>query len=259
MNERTKGAGGTTKGTEMTRNLKTIVLALLAAAVALSTLASAGAFAEEEEEAEGGSLGTLTAAGYPAILDGTDIAGELNAFTLGGKVIKCPKSTYTGEIEGETPAFTIFPTYSNCTETGSNVNATVQMNGCGYKLTLRKTTIQGTDFVDNYFFTADVICPSGKDIEVIVYKAANENAESCKFTIEEQPLPDRGKLQNVLEGGTTNGELKLERQLENIVATQSGPDCGSKKITNGKYHMNIGIKGTTNKGGPNFLAVTDGE
>jgi hypothetical protein len=244
----------------MNRNLKIIGLALLLGAVAVGALAATGAFADEE--GEGGGEGELHAAGYPAILDGTDIATELNAFTLFTYVIKCPDSSYTAEVvEGEKKSFTIIPTYSkNCTETGSGRTATVKTNGCGYKLTLRKTTIQDKLWVDNYFFTTDISC-AGNDIEIIIYEANNnENAEFCKITIKEQGLKDRGKLQNVLEPGTTNtnGELKLENKLEAIVAEKSGK-CLPGQTTIGKYHIGITIKGTTKAGGPNFLEVTDGE
>jgi hypothetical protein len=250
---------GNEKGIEMTRNLKIIGLASLAATIAVaSALAATGAFAGEEE-AEGGGWGNLSAAGYPAILDGEDIPSELNAFTLGGRVIKCPNSTYTGEISGEVPSFTITPTYNNCSEPINNRKVTIAMNGCDYKLTLRKTTIQGNEFVDNYFFTTEINCPANKDIEIQVYEADNENAKNCLFTIKEQTLKDRGKLQNTLDNeGDTDGGLKLEKHLENIAATQSG-SCGSKEITTGRYHIGITIKGTTKVGGPNFLEVTDGE
>jgi hypothetical protein len=259
MNGETEKGGE--KGIEMTRNLKIISLALLLGVVVIGALAVTGAFAGEE--AEGGGEGELhPTAGYPAILDGTDIATELNAFTLFGMVIKCPDSSYTGEvIGGETKSFTVIPTYGkNCTETATNRTATVKTNGCGYKLTLRKTTIQDKIWVDNYFFTTDIIC-GGNDIEIIIYEAVNnEDAEFCKITIKEQGLKDRGKLQNVLKPGTTttNGELKLENKIEGIVADKSGK-CMPKQTTIGQLHIGITIKGTTKAGGPNPLEVTDGE
>jgi hypothetical protein len=238
----------------MTRSLRIIGLALALAALAASALASTGAFAGEEGEEGGTKDGVLSAGSYKAILDGTD--AETSKFTLFTYKIECPDSTYTGEITKADSKFTIMPTYTNCVE--SSNKATVEMNGCGYTFTIRKTTVNKLgQYKDNYFMTTDIVCPPDKDIEIRLYASSDsEDEEICKITIKAQTLKDRAKLQNLLNvNGKTNGTLKLEHEVQNIVATKSGK-CGDKETTIGRYDIGIAIKGTTEGGGENSLEVT---
>jgi hypothetical protein len=242
-------AGIPRKEPNMTRNLKSLAMAVTALALAVGALAATGAFAEEEEPP-----GVLHAAEYPAILDGTDDAGTLNAFTSFTLKIECPDTSYTGEVVKQTSVFVIYPTYGACK--AGNRKVTITPNGCGYRFDIRNTTDK-EPWVDNYFVTTSISC-SGQDIEIHVYEAPdNENVKYCDITVKEQTLKDRVKLQNLLNaGGTTNGTLKLENEVQNITATQSGK-CGTKMTTIARADVGIVIKGTTEGGGENSLAVTD--
>jgi hypothetical protein len=238
----------------MTRNLKIVGLALLLAALAVSALAATGAFAGEEDPEEGKTIGELSAKQYPATLDGTDKANETNAFTLSTLKIECPDSSYTGSIAAATTTFTIMPTYNNCVQ--GTRKATVITNGCGYQIELLNTTTLG--YKDNYFFLTNIICPENKDIEIRIFEGGTENVEYCKFTIKEQKGLKKGKLQNEPVGGVTNGTFKLERFIDNIVATKSSDagGCGNEEVKDGRYHIGIGFKGTTNAGGVNDVTVS---
>lgn len=240
----------------MTRSLKTISLILLLAALVASALAATGAFAGEENPEEGNTIGELSAKQYPATLDGTDNAKETNAFTLSTLKIECPDSSFTGTIAAATSTFTIMPTYNNANCVQGTRKATVITNGCGYQIELLNTTTLG--YKDNYFFLTNIICPENKDIEIRIFEGGNENAEYCKFTIKEQKGLKKGKLQNEPVGGVTNGTFKLERYIENIVATKSSDagGCGNGEVKDGKYDIGIGFKGTTNAGGANEVTVS---
>jgi len=257
----TKGRGDQ-KGTKMTRNLRIIGLALLATVIAVSALAANGAFAEEEEGEEAGDVpGTLVAdKGYPATLDGTDSGATSGIFTLFSMSIQCPDSSYSGEITGEEPSFTLIPAYSTKCNEGAH-KATVIPNGCGYQFTFRKTTVnKKNEYVDNYFLTSSVVCPPNKDIEIKIYEASdNEDTVRCEITIKEQKgLTQFAKLQNELSGTTTTGSFLLEKQIENINATKTGVGCGGASETKtGKYDLGITVKGTTDTGAENKLTATE--
>lgn len=242
----------------MTRNFKLIGLALLLAAIAMGVLAATGAFAEEEEEG-GGNNGTLTAASYPATLDGTDKEGELNAFTLFGLKIECIDSSYSGELASASEKFTIMPSYNNeaCFEEGRK--ATITTNGCGYEFTIRHTTTANPKYKENYFATTHIKCPASKDIEIHVYEAGdNENVKFCEITIKEQTRNNRAKIQNEAIDKDT-GDIKLEYEVQEITATKSSGagGCGNGTTSFGRYDLGITIQGTTKAGAANSLKVTD--
>jgi hypothetical protein len=241
----------------MTRSLKIIGLALLSAALVTGALVATGAFAGEEGEGE--VQGFLIAESYPAILDGTDNPKVLNAFTFFGLKIECPDSSYKAEVVKPTSVLFFEPTYSSNCKQGAR-KATVTTNGCNLRFDIRGTT-EKEPWVDNYFLTSYIICPTGKDIEIHIYQATdNENAKYCEITIKEQTLINRAKLQN--EPGTpegTTGTFKLENYIEGITATKSSGfgGCGNETNSSGKYHIGIDVKGTTTDDGPNKLFVTD--
>jgi hypothetical protein len=231
----------------MNRNLKAIGLGLLSIALAAMALTATGASAEEEE----GAQGTLTAAEYPATIDGVEEnAAGVNAFTLFGEKIVCSGSTFNGQIAKATTTFTITPTYNNCTAGGGGHKVTITMNGCDYLFHIEGTT---PAVKDNYYITVDLLCPEGKDVEIHKYlNASNETIEICHYTIKEQKGLRRGKITN----DTTNHDLLLEKSYKSIVAEQSG-GCGENITAEGEYDVSITFKGTNGKGGANKLEITD--
>lgn len=238
----------------MTRILKFIGLAMLLAALATGALAATGAFAEEEE----GAPGSFQAAEYPATLDGTDIAGAKNAFTLFGEEIVCPDSSYSGSIAGKTAEVTITPTYNNakCSAGGGGHKVTVTMNGCDYKLHVGNTTKK---FYDNYYVTFDLVCPAGKDIEIHKYLGmADEAFTVCKYTIGAQNGIKGAKLYNEYDKDSTGttGSFVVETPLSKITATKSGT-CGAEATNAGEIDLGITFKGTNNAGAANPIYVTD--
>jgi hypothetical protein len=240
-----------TKGKTMTRKIKAIGLGLLLAILATTALVATGASAGEE-----GKPGTLTAAEYPATLDGTDDTGT-NAFTLFGEKIVCPDSSYTGQITKATTTFTITPTYNNanCSAGGGGHKVTITMNGCDYLFHINGTT---EAFVDNYFISVDLLCPAGKDVEIHKYlNVKDETTQICKYTIKEQKGISGGKIANEVDGaGKTTGTLTLENTFKKIIATKTGT-CGEGVTELGEYDVHITFKGTNSKAAANAIDITD--
>lgn len=241
----------------MTPKLKAIGLTAVLAALAMTALAATGAFAGEEEEEEEGAPGTYTAAEYPATLDGTDAtaAGKTNAFTFFGEKIECPDSSYSSSIPNAIDEITITPTYNNaqCSAAGGANKVTVTTNGCDYKVHTAGTT---KTIYDNYYATAEILCPPGKDIEIHKYADKTEAVQICKYTIKEQKGIAGPKLQNehVKEG--TTGTLILEREFRALVVTKSGT-CKDGEDKAGKIDLYVTFKGTNGSGKEDPIWVSD--
>jgi uncharacterized protein YceK len=232
----------------MSRNLKATGLALLLVTVAATALMAGNASAEEEE----GAQGTLTAAEYPATLDGTEEnAVGTNAFTIFGEKIVCNGSTFSGSIAKATTTITLTPTYNNCSAGGGGHKVTITMNGCDFVVHIEGTT---PAVKDNYYNSLDIICPLEHQIEIHKYvNASNELlGVACLYTIGEQKGLLRGKVTN----DTTNKDLLFEKTYKKITAKQSGA-CGANETTTGEYDVSITLKGTNSKGAANALEITD--
>jgi hypothetical protein len=222
----------------MIRNLKTLGLALVAV-FAFSAVAASAASAAN---------GLLTSDG-PATLDGTEIAGQLNAFTFFGGETKCPGTVTTGHEVGSTTngvpsgssTVTITPDFNeaNCVDilSGSSHKATMTMNGCDFVLHIGPTTAA----MDTYSTTTDIVCPAGASIIKDIYFAvSNENLKVCEITIGPQTARSGGTIKD-----TTTGDLEVHGTYTNISASQTGAGCiGGSTTTTGELHMNKTFKGT---------------
>ncbi|HEX6687995.1 MAG TPA: hypothetical protein VF085_04935, partial [Solirubrobacterales bacterium] len=127
--------------------------------------------------------------------------------------------------------------------------------GCDYQLNIGKTT---TKYKDNYYVTVDLLCPSGKDVEIHKYVGMNNELEpECKYTIKEQKGLKGAKVTNETDaGGKTTGTFTLETGPENIAASKSGM-CGAEDTKVGKLDVNITFKGTDKDGKANNIEITD--
>lgn len=133
----------------MTRNLKTLGLALLAIA-ATSALASAAAHAAP------GELHSEVAAGKTSAIltgDNTGFGEHQGNFKLS---FKCKKATFEGTVQKATTDATITPQYTDTCTLGG-LAAEVRMNGCKYTFT----------GVANFTANVDIVgCTTGKTIEI---------------------------------------------------------------------------------------------
>lgn len=212
----------------MIGNLKLTGLVLLALC-AIGAIGASGASAQ----------GVLTSDGE-FVLDGTDAgAGAFTYPNLTG--IECPESGYPAEavggggIKSNSPQFTVKPLYDNEKCHAGKMKATVTSNECHYVI-----HIWGTLAEDVYETTADLACPTGKDFEMYVYFAENnENLLVCKITVK----PQEGFVGAWIESNTAKEDLLMEGTFEGIKASKSGA-CGTGETVVAKRDLKITFKGT---------------
>jgi hypothetical protein len=222
----------------MTRNLKTLGLALVAV-FAMSAVAASTASAQQ---------GKLTSDG-PVTLIGTE-TGELfaNSFTGNSGKITCPGSVFTGHkynvtphvagASGETTA-TITPHYpKHCTAhipfLGTRT-ATVTTNGCDFVFHIGSTT---GGVANTYGVTADQVCPVGKSIEVHVYCAGCSHVDTNSICTIKTPA------QSGLVGPHVTSappHINIQGTFTNIKSSESGSLC-SGETTTSQLHIDITVK-----------------
>jgi hypothetical protein len=231
----------------MTRNLKTLGLALVAV-LAMSAMAASAASAQ----------GKITSDG-PVTLLGKNtgaVVGE-NALTFNAETrTECPNVLYTGHKvgsitegvpSGSTQA-TITPHYGICkTVAGLSFTSTVDMNGCDYVFDLEGTT---GGVAHTYGVKATVVCPVGKDIQVTVFTNTTPHSGNwCTVKITENAVGYTG----LHATDQTNGKLRISGTIEGIEAHKArGPHeapflpCPTETTKLAKLHLDIAVEG---KGG----------
>jgi hypothetical protein len=163
----------------MTRNLKALGLALVAA-FAMSAVAASMASAQQ---------GTWTSDG-PVTLTVSETGVNTNYFEAFGLKVQCPGTTWTGHkvlTHAETTAgtkhtlipngateATLTPKFVNCIIPGLNWPATVTMNGCDINLKVGETTPAGT--ANTYGVSASLKCPPGQEVTLEIWTPGKHNA-----------------------------------------------------------------------------------
>jgi hypothetical protein len=239
----------------MIRNLKILGLALVAIS-AMSAMAASAASAQTPSK--------LTAA-EPFTLIGHE--DGLNEFTGFAGKVRCANHTVTGHKTtktSETGTHQLIPSGSSSvtvtahygtvceiTDEGAGAHkATVTMNGCDYDLTVGET-VTGT-----YPITADLVCPTGKDVEIDVYPFAGSElgGVACKITIK----PQTGlKGVHVSNGGGVPDDLTLTGTFTGIHSEQSGFGCETHTSTTDELHVNYTVKAYNEAGKQINVTVTD--
>jgi hypothetical protein len=237
----------------MIRNLKALGLALVAV-FALSAVAASAASAQQ---------GFITSTG-PVTLDGVEDGTnyfEIHNLEPFGKVrVECPGSTFKGHEVGSTKGIpsgaktaTITPNYNNLT---CNINenehkATVTTNGCDFVFHLGETTAEHVE----YKVTADIVCPTGKEIEVEAYfSGSNENLKVCTVKVPAQNGLVGLDIRNDPEG---TGALTITGLVTGIHATWSGLGCTAGETNNATYTANITATGTNSEGGATAVSISE--
>lgn len=240
----------------MTRNLKVLGLALVAA-FALSAVVASAASAQ----------GKITSDG-PVTLKGEDEGGAgANFFKFPGLPgqVECPGSTYTGHRFNITPhevipvnstTATITPKYNNATCTANGLKATVTMEGCDFVFHLGATTASPP--ADEYGVTADLVCPVGKNVIVHLYASATSEAVTlCTLTIKAQNGITGLDIINEVDGtGKTNDTITITGTSKNIKASRAGA-CGASETAVAEYKATVTIKGFNAAGGETGVTITD--
>ncbi|HEX2097323.1 MAG TPA: hypothetical protein VHF50_08150 [Solirubrobacterales bacterium] len=206
----------------MTRYLKVLGLALVAALAMSVTAASSASATNFKFHSEGTST----------VLTGSQHA-QNDVFTTDGGTVSCSNATYSGTQSGATvESVEVTPTYSGCTAFGF-INVPIHVNGCKYKFGTSTTNYQGA---------VHVVCGS-KPIEI--------TAPGCTVTVGTQ-TPDGNATYTNVGSGTTR-EVTVDVNLSGIDYTEhdtfeggcEGP-TGTLK-TNGTYKGAALVTGETSK------------
>jgi hypothetical protein len=226
----------------MTRNLKALGLALVAA-FAMSAVLAVSAQAKGTLTVDVGGGGNANLTGEPSLHNGTEHY-SLNTF-FGSTIcdVLLDGTTTQGNTE-----LTLAPTYTNCTTNGKA--ATITTNGCDFEFKGGNVTSEGgaqDHFVDG---TVRLNCPgSVAGMELHIYNDAGHTSVKCTYTALEFPV-------NQFEDGatyvnnTTATPDDVEMTLTVAISTQrtvgSFLDCGPVNQT------------STHTGGFTLRAYKDG-
>lgn len=212
----------------MTRNLKTLGLALVAV-FAMSAVVAQAAMAE----------GTITTGGgYTGTIQGTQTGS--NVLAIGIREIKCTGAELTGSLnekENKTEGkATITPTYTGCTG-ALETTAEVTTNGCDYKLS-------GTGIVEGTrSFDIEIgKCATG----MLIHVYNSSGTKICEYEIPVGTVIKGGLAHNEAASapyGKTFAKLTLNGLSVPGIKVLSGTAllCGGKAGTTveGKYTGNI--------------------
>jgi len=195
---------------------------LAVAALALTAVAASAAQAAPEFHVESASSAT------PATITGEQVGTQ--KFTTNAGTVECSTATFKGSTTVTTTTTqSLLPSYSGCKAFGF-LTSTVTPNGCEYKFHL---TAGG---VSPYPATVDVVCPSGKVIEVTTAFT------SCKITVGSQNGLSGVSITN--EGSKTTRDLKVSLEVTGVTYTQTGANCagGEGTFSNGVLHGAATVK-----------------
>jgi hypothetical protein len=211
----------------MTRNLKALGLALLAA-FALSAVAAAGAQAEVFFHDEAAS----------STIVGEDISNPVFAFEAG--TIECKTEGLDGVMTGTTEAEVVLvPSFKEC-ESASLGIATFDINGCQLGLLVIGPPISGE---------LRLLCPANKQVEITV--------PACTIDIKPQVL---GKISYANKGMGKKRDVEKTTEV-NLTYTQTGVFCPGngfakeKTFTKGIYKDVVTLAAKTGGGGEEGLWV----
>lgn len=236
----------------MIRDLKLLVLSLVAIAVPSVT----GASAASAQQA------FLTSDG-PVTLIGVE-TGETstNLLTAFGEKIECPGSFYTGHKYNVTPhsvipsgATTVTITPHHIAEkcrSSNNLFMTWTMNGCDYVFHFGETSPAGNE-EGTYGLTADIACPEGKAIEWHLYTSSSELTKVCTVKINSQT----GLKGLHVTSTSASEDLDISGAMEGIHMERSGAFCSSLTTKEAKFDIDITVKGTNEIGAETGIAVSE--
>jgi hypothetical protein len=197
----------------MTRNLKTLCLALVA-------MLAMSAGAVSAAQAAPGELHSEVAAGKTsAILTGDNVGLGAHEMTIKGFVLKCQSASFEGTVQKTTTDATVTPQYTGCLWGG--LAAQFKMNGCKYTLT------GVADFTANI----DIVgCTAGKSIEIVDVL--------CTVTV-----PEQKEIGHVVFTNTAGPpkDIHASVTLTGITYIGDGEKCGAPE----GHHADGTLTGTT--------------
>jgi hypothetical protein len=229
----------------MTRNLKALGLALVAA-FAMSAVAASAASAQN---------GVLTSDG-PVTLRATQTGeASANSYTAFGLQSYCPEATGVGHEYNTTPHEFIESGSSTATMSPSNVGrclgggvfpATVDMNGCDGVYHIEETVGE-----DEYATREQLICPEGNHINLTLFSSESKHLESNPFCITTVTENEEG-YSGLVAQDTTNGYIDVTGTIEGILIHRESPTgsilCTTGTTESGVIHVDGTGEGLNEKG-----------
>ena len=229
----------------MTRNLKVLGLALVAA-FAMSAMVASAASATDY---------WFKSANSWTVLTGSQVGSD--QFTTNSGTVTCSTTSYTGSQSGTTATtVSLTPTYSGCQISG--VSATIHTNGCFYEFhTHTKTAGTPTP----YHVTTTIRCPTTTSpshkthqIEITVGKPTVK----CTIDVPEQTIATGVTLTN--EAGTPT-DIKADISIatgitySETTGTGAGACTTNDDATNGAYTGVATIKGEDTSASPVAISL----
>lgn len=207
----------------MTRNLKILGLAVVAA-LALSAVVASGASAKHHFAAPN------------APTDGTGSQTTQNIFTTSGGEVKCNTATFSGTQGAiRSSSVSVTPAYSGCTAFGF-ATTHVKMNGCTYEFTTPTVNLGGGQFTGE---PPHVRCPAGAQIEI----TPTFFGSVCTVKVPPQ-TPTSGHVLYQNQGVDATRDVLVTSGVTGIHYTvqPGGTLCGASG-TNGSYTGSVTLRG----------------
>jgi hypothetical protein len=226
----------------MTRNLKVLGLALVAA-LAMSAVAASAASAVQH---------TVVTTANPTYFTGNQ--ATQNIFSTPAGEVKCNTTLFTGSITGTSnSSVETTPTYSGCEHSLVGA-APVKNEGCKYLLT-GNTTEAGHEGHG----VVHVVCGAGKHITIEL--SGVFGLVNCNLTIGSQ-TPTKGGVNYTQQGSGTTHDILVTATVEEIAYTKvpksGGSGCGlvGGNGHDGKYFGSVTVKGFSNSGHTTHAPIT---
>jgi hypothetical protein len=244
----------------MTRNLKALGLALVAALAVSVAFASAAQATTDPLE--------ITCEDYPCTLTAENIShnGTINhIYKVGGTTLECTHVTATGTIEAEVEndEVTFTPEYTGCTAKPGSLPVTVTMNGCAYIFHGGNVT-PGEEHHFNEG-TVTIECPKDKNIEIHVYSNAANHASGtslCTYHVGPQTIGGGDQITYTNTTGSPDDvDVTINEAVTAITKTSGGILCptggGVATYTGGITVRAYEDPGPHNSGTQTTLTVSD--
>jgi hypothetical protein len=209
----------------MTRNLKTLGLALVVAFV-LSAMMAAAAQADPF---------WIKSDGTPTTVLGFSL--EEDEITFDAGVLSCEEVFYSGSFAGVTvTTLTLTPEFRGCELAG--IPVTVDQNGCSYVLhthTKKEVT--------KYTVTTTIVCPAGNEL---TFTSIFAGKVKCTIHVPPQTIATGVTLTNGMEGGVKH--LDADVNIVGLTYTQTagtgaGACANGNDTANGAYVGEFGLGG----------------
>jgi len=171
-----------------------------------------------------------------------DQDGSVHEFLSPNLSVKCTGATFEGSVKsegGQASEFTLAPTYSGCTASGSfgeGATADWKMNGCTYTFTT-PSTVSNTGEVQWDPADFHILCPTEHSIE---FTLTAFGLSFCTQKISAQ-TPTGGQIAGSNQGTSTAMDVTLAAALKGLHYSSGGCAGGSEHI-DGEYRGNITLR-----------------